>query len=248
MKSLDELRARLDDLDRELLQLVAERQVISGADRRGQARDRPAHARFPARTRGAAQGAPRRRSARRVAGARRVVAAGIDPRLAHDAGAGPRRVAGQGLRAARARDRRARQDGPLDRRFPRVAGLRDHDRRSLGRSARDTTTWPTGTRRTSTHDLIVVATPIRIANEVLGELAERKPRGVVFDIGSLKTPLRAGLETLRAAGCRVTSVHPMFGPDTELLSGRHVIFIDLGDASALHEARACSARRWPTSS
>ena len=30
----------------------------------------------------------------------------------------------------------------------------------------------------------------------------------------------------------------MFGPDTELLSGRHVIFIDLGDAEALAEARA----------
>jgi chorismate mutase/prephenate dehydrogenase len=32
-------------------------------------------------------------------------------------------------------------------------------------------------------------------------------------------------------------VHPMFGPDTTLLSGRHVIFIDLGDADALEEAR-----------
>ncbi|MGB7738055.1 MAG: prephenate dehydrogenase dimerization domain-containing protein, partial [Steroidobacteraceae bacterium] len=58
------------------------------------------------------------------------------------------------------------------------------------------------------------------------------------DIGSLKTPLRSGLDKLRAAGCHVTSVHPMFGPDTELLSGRHVIFIDLGDAAALAEARA----------
>src|SRR6202042_3109112 len=36
---------------------------------------------------------------------------------------------------------------------------------------------------------------------------------------------------------RVTSLHPMFGPDTELLSGRHVIFIDLGDAAALREAQ-----------
>ena len=88
------------------------------------------------------------------------------------------------------------------------------------------------------HDLVVVATPIRIANEVLAELAERRPRGVIFDIGSLKTPLRSGLERLRAAGCRVTSVHPMFGPDTQLLSGRHVIFVDLGDARALEEARA----------
>jgi chorismate mutase/prephenate dehydrogenase len=88
-----------------------------------------------------------------------------------------------------------------------------------------------------THHLIVVATPIRVANEVLAELASRRPAGVVFDIGSLKTPLRSGLEALRAAGCHVTSVHPMFGPDTDLLSGRHVIFIDLGDARALDEAR-----------
>ena len=40
------------------------------------------------------------------------------------------------------------------------------------------------------YDLIVVATPLKIANVVLQELAARKPRGVVFDIGSLKTPLR----------------------------------------------------------
>jgi chorismate mutase / prephenate dehydrogenase len=39
------------------------------------------------------------------------------------------------------------------------------------------------------------------------------------------------------AGCRATSLHPMFGPDTELLSGRHVIFIDLGDQGALKEAQ-----------
>ena len=63
------------------------------------------------------------------------------------------------------------------------------------------------------------------------------PRGLIFDLGSLKTPLRAGLDALVKAGCRVTSLHPMFGPDTELLSGRHVIFIDLGNADALQEAQ-----------
>ena len=36
----------------------------------------------------------------------------------------------------------------------------------------------------------------------------------------------------------VTSVHPMFGPDTELLSGRHVIFVDLGVPEATAAARA----------
>lgn len=87
------------------------------------------------------------------------------------------------------------------------------------------------------HDVIVVATQIKLTNEILLELATRKPRGVVFDIGSLKTPLRPGLQALQKAGCKATSVHPMFGPDTELLSGRHVIFIELGSSEALRTAQ-----------
>lgn len=90
-------------------------------------------------------------------------------------------------------------------------------------------------------DLIVVATPLKIADTVLQELAVRKPRGVVFDIGSLKSPLRQGLRAMSEAGCRITSVHPMFGPDTELLSGRHVIFVDVGSPDALEEARGLFA-------
>jgi len=91
------------------------------------------------------------------------------------------------------------------------------------------------------YEIIVVATPLKVANLVLQELAARKPRGTVFDIGSLKTPLRQGIHALRDAGCRVTSVHPMFGPDTELLSGRHVIFIDCGHAAAVAEAQTLFA-------
>lgn len=87
------------------------------------------------------------------------------------------------------------------------------------------------------YDLIVVATPLKIANGILQELAARKPRGCIFDIGSLKTPLREGINALQAAGCRVTSVHPMFGPDTELLSGRHVVFVDVGNKDAVEQAQ-----------
>jgi chorismate mutase/prephenate dehydrogenase len=86
-------------------------------------------------------------------------------------------------------------------------------------------------------DLIVLATPLSATAEILKLLAKRAPRGLIFDLGSLKTPLRAGLDALVSAGCRVTSLHPMFGPDTQLLSGRHVIFIDLGNRSALEEAQ-----------
>jgi chorismate mutase / prephenate dehydrogenase len=86
-------------------------------------------------------------------------------------------------------------------------------------------------------DLIVLATPLSATAGLLEVLARRAPRGLIFDLGSLKTPLRAGLHALVEAGCRVTSVHPMFGPDTELLSGRHVIFIDLGNSEALAQAQ-----------
>jgi chorismate mutase/prephenate dehydrogenase len=91
------------------------------------------------------------------------------------------------------------------------------------------------------HDVIVVATPMKIAGDVLAELATRQPRGLVLDIGSLKSPLRTGLERLVAAGCKVTSIHPMFGPDTRLLSGRHVVFCDLGVPQATREARTLFA-------
>lgn len=87
------------------------------------------------------------------------------------------------------------------------------------------------------HDIIVVAAPMRATNEILLELADRKPKGLVFDIGSLKSPLRAGLMALKRAGVEVTSIHPMFGPSTELLSGRHVVFIDLGVERANVRAR-----------
>src|SRR6202789_3444535 len=90
-------------------------------------------------------------------------------------------------------------------------------------------------------DLIVLATPLSATARLLQLLAQRAPRGLIFDLGSLKTPLRAGLDALVQAGCRVTSLHPMFGPDTELLSGRHVIFIDLGNSDALQEAQALFA-------
>jgi chorismate mutase/prephenate dehydrogenase len=86
-------------------------------------------------------------------------------------------------------------------------------------------------------DFIVVATPLAVSGRILVQLAVLKPKGLVFDIGSLKSPLMDGLRELQAAGCRVTSLHPMFGPDTRLLSGRHLIFCDVGDSDATATAK-----------
>jgi chorismate mutase/prephenate dehydrogenase len=87
------------------------------------------------------------------------------------------------------------------------------------------------------YDIIAVTTPLAVSGDILKELAELSPEGLIFDIGSLKTPLKAGLEALKRAGCRVASLHPMFGPDTELLSGRHLVFVDAGCPEATQEAK-----------
>ena len=91
------------------------------------------------------------------------------------------------------------------------------------------------------YDLIVVAVPLRPSNEILMRLAELKPQGLVFDIGSLKSPMREGLDAMRDNGCRICSVHPMFGPEEIGLSGRHILFVDVGNKDAIAEARALFA-------
>jgi chorismate mutase / prephenate dehydrogenase len=237
MKPLAELRARLDVIDRELLQLVAERQALG---------------RQIAEVKRAA-GQPTRdfRREREVLLKARedALALGVSPALAESL----LQSLIQGSLTTQERARVASQGRGSGRSALVIGG-----RGKMGHWVADflaaqgfavTVADPSGEvpgydyvadwqASDLQQDLVVVATPIRIANTVLGQLALRRPRGVVFDIGSLKTPLRSGLEALREAGCHVTSVHPMFGPDTELLSGRHVIFIDLGDARALAEARA----------
>lgn len=88
------------------------------------------------------------------------------------------------------------------------------------------------------HDIIVVAASISATNRILHALAARKPSGLVFDVGSLKSPMRSGLRALVEAGVCATSLHPMFGPSTELLSNRHVVIVDLGVPEANQRARA----------
>ena len=68
----------------------------------------------------------------------------------------------------------------------------------------------------------------------------------MLDVGSLKSPQTEILGKLKDAGVRITSVHPMFGPDTELLSGKHVVFVDVGCPEATAEARRLFANTMVT--
>jgi len=82
----------------------------------------------------------------------------------------------------------------------------------------------------------VVSAPIHLTGGILRDLGARHRSGLIFDIGSVKSPFIPELKELCRLGLHATSVHPMFGPDTELLSGRHVLFLDAGCPSATAEA------------
>lgn len=240
MTTLDQLRARLDDIDRQLLELIAARQETS---------------REVARVKRATQHPTRDYARERevILGAREQASQlGVSPDLA------------ESLMRSLIRSSLTTQE-----RASVAAGGAGSGQRALviggaGKMGR----WfveflasqgftvevsdPSGTvpgaidvgdfrKATLDHDYIVVSTPLGLTDGILRELAMKRPRGIVFDLGSLKSPLRGGLMALKSHGCRVVSVHPMFGPDTQLLSGRHVLFVDLGHAEALARTRALFA-------
>lgn len=92
-------------------------------------------------------------------------------------------------------------------------------------------------------DLVLCATPPRLTADLYEEWCGAPPRGVVADIASIKTPLIGAIARLRAAGARVASLHPLFGPATVLLRDADVVICETGDADA---ARAVEALFAPT--
>jgi chorismate mutase/prephenate dehydrogenase len=90
-------------------------------------------------------------------------------------------------------------------------------------------------------DVVVVAASLSRAADVLSEVVARSPRGLVFDIASVKTPLVPALEEAVRSGHAVASVHPMFGPDVASFRGHDLIVCDCGNAAAARRARALFA-------
>jgi len=81
-------------------------------------------------------------------------------------------------------------------------------------------------------DLIVCSTTPAVTARLYAEWTTRVPAGVIVDIASIKSPLVAPIAALRAAGARVASIHPLFGPSTVLLREADVVVCDTGDAAA----------------
>jgi chorismate mutase / prephenate dehydrogenase len=238
--TLDELRKRLSDVDRELIDLIAARQKIVaeiGAHKMQNA--------VPIRD--------YEREREVLKGAReRALARGLDPDIAEE-------IMRPLIRTSLTHQERTRVAAGTSGAGKRVLIIGGAGKmgawfgqflgaQGFAVTVADPSAAPTPFERLADwresaldHDIIVVATPMKIAADVLTELATRRPKGLILDIGSLKSPLRAGLKSLVDAGCKVTSLHPMFGPDTQLLSGRHVVFVDVGVPEATREARALFA-------
>lgn len=234
--TLDELRRRLTDIDRQIIALVAERQAVSEEVARvKRATGKPT--RDYERERDVLLGVRAMASERGVSPAvaeqllRLLIRSSLTTQeqasvVARGAGSGRRALVIGGA-------------GRMGGWFVAFLGSQ-----GFSVEVADTGKVPEGVNRVEDwrstdlkHDFIVLATPLGVTDALLRDLALRRPPGVIFDVGSLKSPLRSGLMALKSHGCKVTSVHPMFGPDTELLSGRHVVFVDLGHAAALAAAR-----------
>lgn len=86
-------------------------------------------------------------------------------------------------------------------------------------------------------DVVLLATTPSVTSGLLDDIRRIGTDAIVMDICSLKSPVKGQLEALADQGFSVCSIHPMFGPSADLLSGRHVVFCPLGDEKALQTAR-----------
>ena len=86
-------------------------------------------------------------------------------------------------------------------------------------------------------DVIVVSVPMTAAPPLLERIAGLGPRGLVFDICSIKAPVAGPLRAMGASGRRIASVHPMFGPDLYPISRGSILYSDCGNPAAVREAK-----------
>jgi chorismate mutase / prephenate dehydrogenase len=88
----------------------------------------------------------------------------------------------------------------------------------------------------NTVDLVAICTPMSTVSEMIDLVAKTKTSALVFDISSLKTPVIQSLEKAKASLDNLVSIHPMFGPDVELLTGENILICDLGCKKATQMA------------
>ncbi len=86
-------------------------------------------------------------------------------------------------------------------------------------------------------DIVIISSPVPDADEILADVLRTAPQEtIIFDILSVKEPIVRRLRVAGAAGRKVCSVHPMFGPSAPSAAGRNVIVCDCGSKEAVDTA------------
>jgi chorismate mutase/prephenate dehydrogenase len=86
--------------------------------------------------------------------------------------------------------------------------------------------------------LILLTTPLDETPRVYEELIQLKPSAIICDIASLKSGLLESMTKAKKARLRVASIHPLFGPDTRILSDKVICLLDCGDRTSFSQVRA----------
>lgn len=87
-----------------------------------------------------------------------------------------------------------------------------------------------------TADIIVLSSPLGVCPEELDAVIDASPSGLVFDVCSVKAHISKRLRKAAKSGFKITSVHPMFGPNVATPKGRNVVICDCGNRKANEEA------------
>lgn len=77
-------------------------------------------------------------------------------------------------------------------------------------------------------DLVLIASPLGVAGKELRAVLKSSPRGLVFDLCSIKHHMTREIMKAARRGVKITSVHPMFGPSAASPRGRNVVVCRCG--------------------
>lgn len=84
----------------------------------------------------------------------------------------------------------------------------------------------------------VISVSLDVVPDIIEQIIALDFKGLIFDIASIKGHLVGSIKKAQRNGALITSVHPMFGPETRTLSDKVICFCDCGSAEALNRAKA----------
>ncbi|MDI6887379.1 MAG: prephenate dehydrogenase [Candidatus Thermoplasmatota archaeon] len=85
--------------------------------------------------------------------------------------------------------------------------------------------------------LIALATPISNTRAILENIIKEDVNSLIFDLCSVKSPIKNQLLKGAREGKKIVSIHPMFGPEVENLKSKNILVCDCGNAQAVKEIK-----------